>query len=223
MKVSIIVLEMNEIHGMKVVMPRIKKEWYDELIIVDGDSTDGSIEYAKQNNYEIFIQKEKGPGPALKEAMERVTGDIVIIFAPDGSFIPEMIPKMVQKIKNGSDIVSVTRYAHGAKSYDDNIFSAIGNCIFTKLPSILFKNYKLTDFLYTYIAVKKDVLSDLQMINCSEVTWGQILLLRAIKRNLKIIEIPSDEPARVGGEPKGNKFLSAFKILGTIIRERLTK
>lgn len=222
MKVSIVVLEMNEIQGMKVVMPRIKKEWYDELIIVDGDSTDGSIEYAKQNNYEIFIQKEKGFGPALKEAMERVTGDIIIIFAPDGSFIPEIIPKMVEKIEDGYDVVNVTRYGYGAKSYDDNIFSAVGNSIFTKLANILF-NYKLTDFLYMYIAFKKEALSDLEMINVSEMPWGQILLLRAIKRNLKIIEIPSDEPVRVGGEGKVNKLLAAYKLVIMLIKERFIK
>ena len=88
MKVSIIVFEINEIDGMRCVMPQIKPEWYDELIIVDGGSTDGTIEYAREHGYNLFVQKEKGLGAAFSEAIKKVNGDIVILFAPDGSFLP---------------------------------------------------------------------------------------------------------------------------------------
>ena len=60
MKVTILVWTLNEIDGMRVIMPQIKKEWYDELIIVDGGSTDGAIEYAREHGYDLFVQKEKG-------------------------------------------------------------------------------------------------------------------------------------------------------------------
>ena len=67
MKVSIIVFEINEIDGMRAMMPQIKREWYDELLIVDGGSTDGTIEYAKEHGYDLFVQEQKGVGAALNE------------------------------------------------------------------------------------------------------------------------------------------------------------
>ncbi len=47
MKVTLLIPTLNEITGMKAIMPHIKPQWYDQLLIVDGQSTDGTIEYVK--------------------------------------------------------------------------------------------------------------------------------------------------------------------------------
>lgn len=65
MKITLLIFTYNEIDGMKEIMPQIKPEWCDELLIVDGGSKDGTYEYAKSKGYNIFIQKEKGLGPAF--------------------------------------------------------------------------------------------------------------------------------------------------------------
>ena len=115
MKVTLIIFTWNEIDGMRAIMPQIKKEWYDELIIVDGGSTDGTIEYAQENGYPIFVQKERGAGAAFRESIAKATGDIVVIFSPDGNSVPEKIPELVAKLKEGNDIVIASRYLGGAK------------------------------------------------------------------------------------------------------------
>ena len=51
MKISLVVFALNEIDGMRVVMPQIKKEWVEELVVVDGHSTDGTLEYCRENGY----------------------------------------------------------------------------------------------------------------------------------------------------------------------------
>ena len=79
MKVSLIILTLNELDGMKIIMPQIKKEWYDQLIVVDGGSTDGTIEYARENGYCLLLQKENGMAAAFDEMMEEVTKDIVVV------------------------------------------------------------------------------------------------------------------------------------------------
>jgi glycosyltransferase involved in cell wall biosynthesis len=220
MKVSIIVFEINEIDGMRAMLPQIKKEWYDELIIVDGGSTDGTIEFAKEQGYSLFIQQEKGVGAALNEAIEKVTGDIVILYAPDGSFLTDRIPMMIEKIEEGYDIVNVTRYGYGAKSDDDTFFTGLGNKVFTTLVNLFFGHqFKFTDFLYTYVAFRRELVDTLE-VDTTLITWTQILMLRAIKRNLKLAEIPGNEPKRIGGDVKVPKVKTALVILLTILRER---
>ena len=116
MKTALLVFTLNEIDGMKAIMPRIKREWVDEILIVDGGSTDGTIEYAIENGYDIFIQEEKGGYNAYVEGIERIKSDTVITFSPDGNSVPEFIPELIAKINEGYDMVIASRYAKGAKS-----------------------------------------------------------------------------------------------------------
>lgn len=220
MKVSLVIFSWNEIDGMKAIMPHIKKEWYDELIIVDGGSTDGTIEYAKENGHFIFIQKDKGAGAAFLESMEKVTGDIVIIFSPDGNSIPEKIPELVGKMKEGYDMVIASRYYKGAKSYDDDIVTAFGNRMFTFLINLLFRS-NVTDSLVMYRAFKRELVEELK-INTKTASWGTQFLVRAIRKKKKIGEIPGDEPPRIGGIRKMHPLKNGVTELARIISEFFT-
>ena len=217
MKISIMVFTWNEIDGMRAIMPRIKKEWYDELIIVDGGSTDGTIEYARANGYYIFVQKEKGAGAAFIEAMEKVSGDVVITFSPDGNSDPDRIPELIGKIKEGYDIVISSRYLEGAKSYDDDLITAFGNKMFTGLVNLLFRS-RITDILVMYRAFRRDIVKELG-IETKTVSWGTQLLLRAIKKKMRIAEIPGDEPPRIGGERKMHPVRNGIQELKMIYSE----
>lgn len=217
MKVSLLIFTLNEIDGMKAVMPQIKKEWYDELIIIDGGSTDGTIEYARENGYPIFIQKEKGAGPAFKEGVEMASGDIAITFSPDGNSVPERIPELSAKMKEGYDIVICSRYAKGAKSYDDDPVTAFGNWMFTSLTNLLFGT-KFTDTLVMYRAFKKNLVEELK-VDTSTSSWGSSLLLRAAKKKLKITDIPGDEPPRIGGVRKMQPLINGSYELLMIFKE----
>jgi len=220
MKVSLVIFTLNEIEGMKVIMPQIKKEWYDELIIVDGGSTDGTIEHARDYGYFIFIQKEKGAGAAFQEAMEKVAGDVVIIFSPDGNSVPERIPDLIEKMKEGYDLVICSRYLDGAKSYDDDLITAFGNRMFTGLINMLFGS-NMTDGLVMYRAFKRSLVKDLE-INTKTLSFGTQLLIRATKRKLKIGEIPGDEPKRIGGIRKMRPLKNGLYELSMIIKEFFT-
>ncbi len=217
MKVSLLFFTLNEIDGMRAIMPQIKREWYDELIVVDGGSTDGTIDYAKEYGYNIFVQKERGAGAAFLEAMRIVTGDIIIVFSPDGNSQPEAIPELVKKMGEGYDIVIASRYLDGAKSYDDDVITALGNKIFTGLTNLLFGG-KITDSLVMYRAYKRSIIDELKVdAKCS--SWGGQLLFRAMKKKLKVGEIPADEPARIGGIRKMQPLRNGLVELGMILKE----
>jgi glycosyltransferase involved in cell wall biosynthesis len=220
LKISIVVFTLNEIDGMKAVLARIKKEWFDELIVIDGGSTDGTIEFARQCGYPVTIQKEKGAGAAFKEAMERVSGDIIIPFSPDGNFIPEKIPELLKKINEGYSIVTVSRYRDGARSYDDDRVTAFGNKMFTGMINLLFRAH-LTDSLYGYFAFQRSLIGQFKIGATS--AWGPQLLIRATKRGVRVGEIPGDEPKRIGGVRKMQPLKNGLDILRMIVKELFTR
>ncbi len=221
LKVTLIFFTINEIDGMRAIMPQIKKEWYDQLIIVDGGSTDGTVEYARENGYYIFQQSKKGAGVAFLESMAKATGDIVIIFSPDGNSVPERIPELIEKMKEGYDVVICSRYLDGAKSEDDDIVTAFGNKMFTGMVNLLY-GAKVTDCLVMYRAYKKDIVERLG-INTSAVSWGSQVLCRAAKKKMKIGEIPGDEPARIGGVRKMHPLKNGISELCMILGERFRR
>lgn len=217
MTVSLVIFTLNEIDGMRAIMPQIRREWYDQLVIVDGGSTDGTIEYAKENGYYLFVQNKKGAGAAFFEALEKVTGDITVIFSPDGNSLASKIPELVVKAKEGYDLVIASRYLDGAKSYDDDFITAFGNWMFTSLVNFLFRA-KYTDVLVMYRAFRTEAIRKLN-IDTTTPSWGTMMLLRAKKNNLKITEIPGDEPSRIGGKRKMNPVVNGLSELSMIFKE----
>jgi len=212
LKITLLVMTLNEIDGMKAIMPRIKREWFDQIIVVDGGSTDGTIEYAKQEGYSFYVQKRQGFRHAYFEVMPLVEGDVIVTFSPDGNSIPELIPELIEKMREGYDMVIVSRYLGKAKSDDDDLLTGFGNWLFTKTVNILFKG-DYTDAMVIYRAYKKSLIYDLELdkdkwyttpeklFSC-KISWEPMLSARAAKRKLRIAEIPGDEPPRIGGERK---------------------
>ena len=194
--VTLIIPTLNEIKGMQEIMPKIKKEWYDELLIVDGGSTDGTIEYCRENNYPVFVQSGRGLPNAETEALHRSTKEIYILFTPDGNSIPDLIPVLAAKIKEGFDMVIASRYLGSAKSYDDDIWTGFGNKLFTIMVRVLFKaNY--TDTLVGLRAYRRDAILRMGLHKQEEEnflrknffymnSWELGSCLRAAKLKLKV-------------------------------------
>jgi glycosyltransferase involved in cell wall biosynthesis len=188
-KITLLVPTFNEIDGMKVIMPRVRKDWCDQIIILDGGSTDGTVDYAKEQGY--FV---------------------IVTFSPDGNSIPELIPALINKMQEGYDMVIGSRYLDGARSEDDDVVTAFGNWFFTKTINVLHGG-QYTDAMVIFRAYKTQLIYDLQLdkdeaylmaeqLFHTTVSWEPLLSVRAAKRKLRVAEIPADEPARVGGSRK---------------------
>ena len=212
MKVSLVIPVWNEIIGMKQIMPKVKREWVDQILFIDGGSTDGTLEYLKEHGYEYYIQKKRGLRAAYMEAMPLIRGDVILTFSPDGNSIAELIPQCLEKMKEGHDMVIVSRYADGAKSYDDDMVTSFGNWLFTTLISLI-HGTRYTDAMVIYRAYKKNLISELDLDKDSSyefeeklfhttISWEPLLSIRAAKRKLKVADIPGDEPHREGGVRK---------------------
>lgn len=221
MKTTLFVPTLNEIDGMKAVMPHVKKEWVDEILVLDGGSSDGTIEYAKSKGYRVVMQRSKGITNAYREALKVAKGDYIISFSPDGNSLPEVIPQLVKKINEGYDMVIASRYLKGAKSYDDDFVTAFGNFMFTTIINICFGG-KYTDTLVMLRAFKKNIIKKLN-INVPRAGMEPILSIRCAKEKLKVTEIPANEPKRIGGKRKMNPILNGLDILRLIFSELINK
>lgn len=212
MKTTLLVPTLNEIDGMKNIMPKVDRSWVDQILIVDGMSTDGTAEYARSQGYDVVVQQKKGIRHAYMEALPHIKGDVVLTFSPDGNSIPELIPVCLNKYKEGYDMVIISRYCQGAKSYDDTVVTGFGNKVFSLLIGLL-HGYHYTDAMVIYRAYRKSLISELDLdkeesytteekLFNTVISWEPLLSIRAAKRKLKITEIPGDEPAREGGVAK---------------------
>ncbi|MES2206966.1 MAG: glycosyltransferase family 2 protein [Pseudomonadota bacterium] len=209
MKITLLVMTLNEICGMKVIMPRVDRSLLDQIIVVDGGSTDGTIEWSKENGLEVYVQKQQGFRHAYTEVWPQVIGDVVITFSPDGNSIPELIPELIHKMKEGYDMVIASRYLGEAKSEDDDIVTAFGNWFFTRTVNFLYGGC-YTDAMVIYRAYRKAMVYELglgsedayalpEKMFGTKISWEPLLSVRAAKARMTVTEIPGDEPARIGG------------------------
>lgn len=216
MKVTLLLLTWNEIDGMRAICPRIKREWVDQIVVLDGGSTDGTIEYAESQGYFVYVQKERGVRQGMMEVLAHIEGDVLITFSPDGNSIPELIPPLIKKMEEGYDMVIVSRYRDGAQSYDDDRITAFGNWLMTRVVNLLFGG-RYTDMIVIFRAHKKRLIHDLELDRDDgyrlaermvgmKIAWEPLLSIRAAKRRLKVGEIPGDEPERIGGKRKLKVF-----------------
>ena len=212
MRVTIIIPTLNEIIGMKAIMPQLKPEWYHQLIILDGGSTDGTAEYAREQGYFVYVQKRPGLRQAFTEVLPYVTGNVILVLSPDGNCRPEDIPVIINKMGEGYEMVIGSRYVKGAKSDDDDWITAFGNWVFAKTINFLYGS-KYTDTIVMFRAFKKNLAYELELdkddgyaipekIFRTQISWEALLTIRSAKRKLRVADVPAYEPRRIGGERK---------------------
>lgn len=204
---------------MRAVMPRINPAWCHEILVIDGGSTDGTVEYCREHGYPVYRQTYPRWAGAYMEAYRRASGDVLIDFSPDGNSIPELIPDIIAKFREGFDIVYVSRYFGGAKSQDDNLLTKTGNRIFTHLINFLFPG-KITDSLVVYRAYTRDFAARAGLLECVLPQCVTALIsIRANKIRARKADIAGDEPSRIGGKPKMNPLIDGLRILRVILQE----
>ena len=218
-KVSVIIPTLNEAENLPHVLPRIPA-WVHEVILVDGRSTDDTVSVARQLRSDVRIVRETraGKGVALRSGFDAARGDIIVMLDADGSTNPEEIGIFVRFLRAGADFVKGSRFLQGAGTSDMSRLRSLGNWFFTALVRSLFGgNY--SDLCYGFCAFWKRHLPTLAL-DADGFEIETMMNVRALKANLKIIEVPSFELERVHGESNLRTFPDGWRVLKTIARER---
>ena len=217
MSVAITVLTLDEIDGVTAIMPRIKREWAEEIVFVDGGSTDGTIEKAEEMGFRVIHQKNKGEGNAFRIGVENTESDYVLMFSPDGNDVPEDIPVLINKIKEGFDVVHISRFGKNSISEDAGHVDRFGNNMFTFLVNVFFGGH-LTDALNGFRIIRRDVMLDLKT-DAQYLNIEQQTCIRILKKKYKIYEIDGKEPKRIGGQRKMRPIIVGAQLSWQIIKE----
>ncbi len=154
--VTVLICTLNEESNLSHVLPGIP-EWVDEVIIVDGHSTDNTIKLAKEllPHARILYQCGKGKGDALKFGIQEATGDIIVTLDADGSTDPTEISRFIEPLTQGYDFAKGSRFMRGAPR-TRLWYRIIGNRVITWIFNIIFGT-RYTDICSGYNAWLKSM------------------------------------------------------------------
>ena len=135
-----------------------------EIIVVDGNSTDGSIDAARRvlPSVKAITQTRKGKGNAMACGFAAATGDVIVMFDADGSADPAEIPAFVAALVAGADFAKGSRFAPGGGSDDITLLRRSGNAGLNGVANALFGT-GYTDLCYGYNAFWADLLPVLDL------------------------------------------------------------
>ena len=185
MSSSLVIPTLNEVVGIKKIMPLIKREWVDEIIIVDGGSTDGTVVEAEKMGLKVIRQKTKGKhGAAIHDGFEHTDADILIMFGADGNNEPDEIPKIIAKMKEGYDQVIVSRFSKTSINEDAGLIDGFGNKIFTFLVNVFYGGH-FTDTLSSSRAITRKAWNEIKLDDF-DMTIVYQMSIRGLIKNHKI-------------------------------------
>jgi hypothetical protein len=232
--VSVVVPTRNEARNLEIVLPAIAavRPTVHEIIVVDGDSTDGTVETAKRVLpwVRVIKQTRKGKGNAMACGFTAATGDVIVMFDADGSADPSEIPAFVAALVAGADFAKGSRFTPGGGSDDITLLRKSGNAGLNGVANALFGT-SYTDLCYGYNAFWADLLPllDLPPIDAPApadgMLWGDgfeietVLNCRVAAAGLKITEVPSIERQRVFGDTNLRTFADGARVLRTLLAE----
>lgn len=217
-RISVVIPALNEAENLPHVLPFLP-EWVDEVLLIDGGSTDNTIEIANQlwPGIEVLKQTGRGKGNALKEGFSAATGDIIVMMDADGSTNPLEIPAFVALLTAGADYVKGSRFMQGGGSADITAIRKLGNAALLLLVRIVF-HCQYSDLCYGYNAFWSYHLP-LLSTDADGFEIETALNLKALKSGLNVAEIPSFEAKRIHGESHLHPMPDGFKVLKTIFKE----
>ncbi len=221
----VIIPALNEEKNIATVIQELNQMGYDNILVIDGNSTDRTVEVAKEFGANIIAQNGSGKGDALRQAFNHdgLDGKAIVMMDADGSMDPKEIPLFIEALDSGVDLVKGSRFLRYGHSEDMTLIRWIGNRFFVSLVN-LFWSANYTDLCYGFGAFKKDAIKKLHpYLKSTNFEVETEIFIKAKKLGLVVTEVPSIEFRRRHGKSNLSAFRDGFRILKTIIEELVSR
>lgn len=202
---SIVVPARNEEKTISDVLDPLRY-MTDDLIVVDGRSSDNTVEIARRYGARVIEDNGRGKGDAVRVGLANAEHPITVFIDADGSHEPNDIPALVAPIAAGdADLVMASRMLGGS----EELFGSFPEVIrlMGSLTISLSINYRygmrLTDYQNGFRAVRTEVGRTIGLTS-DITTIEQEMAMKCLKQGYRVIEIPSHEYRRKGGVSKIN-------------------
>lgn len=217
-RVSVVIPALNEEKNLPYVLGRLPG-YLHEVILVDGHSTDRTVEIAKllYPDVRVLQQSGRGKGNALACGFAACTGNIVVMLDADGSADPAEISCFIDHLRGGADFAKGSRFLAEGGSADITRFRRLGNRGLYQIVNALYGT-RYTDLCYGYNAFWTYCLPYIR-VDCDGFEVETLINVRIAKAGLRVREIPSFEGHRLHGVSNLNAFRDGLRVLKTILLE----
>lgn len=218
--VTLVIPARNEARNLPYVLRELP-DLVSEVILVDGRSTDATVEVARTLWPDVVVieQPGRGKGDALRAGIAQSHGEIVVLMDADGSTAPQEIELFVAVLISGNaDYVKGSRYLTGGGSDDFTPLRRLGNRLLNTCANLLYHT-RFTDFCYGFNAFWRECIPIIP-IECDGFEVEAQLNCRAVRSRVRIIEVPSIERPRRHGASHLRPLRDGWRILRTILTER---
>ena len=225
MRIGLAILNRNEEEALPTVLPTIPRSEVDLLFCVDGDSTDRSLEILAEHGIDVLGQTSPGRGEAFRLAFEHARGkvDALIMYSPDGNENASDIPKFRPFLEQGADVVIASRMMPGAHNEeDDQVFRLRkwANLFFDWLAYLTWGRgqNRITDAINGYRAITVDSWDTLAPDGPGYTIEYQTSI-RAYKHGASVVEFPTHEGHRIGGESEAKSIDTGLRFVRLFFSE----
>lgn len=218
LRVSVVIPALNEADNLPGVLSRVPR-WVHEVVLVDGNSTDDTVEVARRwwPSIRIVPQQGTGKGAALRTGLQSASGDILVMIDADGSMDPRELPSFVGALLAGADMAKGSRFLQGGGTTDMPLYRKLGNFGFVVLVRLLFGG-RYSDLCYGYNAVwARDV--PRFGLDCDGFEVETVLNIRALRQGMRVTEVASFESRRVYGTGRLRTIPDGWRVLKALLRE----
>jgi len=217
--VSVVIPAMNEAENLPYVFKTLP-DWIHEVVLVDGNSTDNTVQVARDlwPGVKVVEQRGKGKGDALISGFQACTGDIIVMVDADGSADGNEIVSYVSALVSGADFAKGSRFANGGGTDDMTFIRKLGNRVLCAIVNRKF-GARYTDLCYGYNAFWRHCLDKIEL-DCTGFEVETLMNIRVVKAGLKGQEIPSHEYLRIHGTSNLRAVRDGLRVLKVILKER---
>ncbi|MGW7288327.1 glycosyltransferase family 2 protein [Streptomyces sp. NPDC054847] len=217
--VSVVIPAMNEAENLPYVFKTLP-DWIHEVVLVDGNSTDGTVGVARDlwPGVKVVQQLGKGKGDALISGFAACTGDIIVMVDADGSADGQEIVSYVSALVSGADFAKGSRFANGGGTDDMTRVRRLGNRVLCAVVNAKF-GARYTDLCYGYNAFWRHCLDEIAL-DCTGFEIETLMNIRVVKAGLRVQEVPSHEYLRIHGVSNLRAVRDGLRVLKVILQEK---